>query len=509
MKKIIYAFAAVFTIAALFSCKPDNRPGEVHGTVSYRDRDIADVVVTFTGENGTYTYTTNASGYYVIRDIPAGNYIVSASYNGKEISSYLLNYEKSENPHLVTIDVNGFHVRNIIIPNDEDMGWDDEEEEEEDDYTLPKAEIPILAWYSIPAGFTSKERYEELKDCGFNISFSHTSTLDEAIASLDAAEKAGVKVIVPCPETGAEDFVTAVKNEPALYGYFLRDEPATKDLAALGDWADRILGADSKHAIYFNLFPNYVDEETLGSTYDEYVKQSVKKVNSTQVSFDFYPIRETGIVPSWWENLEIIKKYSQEAELPFWAFALSTSHKPYPIPVLSHLRLQMYTNLAYGAQGLQYFTYWCPTPGTWDFHDAPIAEDGTITTDVYNLVKEMNAELQARAGVFMGCKVTGVYQTGDTGTQPAGTYPLTGDHKPLTKLTINNSDKNGAVVSFFENGKWNYMMMVNRSYEAGFDFHIEFGKDVQIINRDGTIEDMGNSTDANLGAGDCVIFRWK
>ena len=35
------------------------------------------------------------------------------------------------------------------------------------------------------------------------------------------------------------------------------------------------------------------------------------------------------------------------------------------------------------------------------------------------------------------------------------------------------------------------------------------GKDVQIVNRDGTIEDMGNSTDANLGAGDCVIFRWK
>ena len=506
MKKILFVFAFVFAFVFVYSCKPDNRPGEVHGTVSYHDRDIPDIEVKYSGDNGTYTYTTNSSGYYVIRDIPAGDYTVSVSYKGQAVRSYLLNYEKSENPNLATIAVNGYHVRNIIIPADEVIDWeepDDDEDEDEDDYSLPEAEIPILAWYSIPASFATAERFEELKDCGFTLSFSHTSTLDEAITTLDCAEQAGIKVIVPCPEANTEAFVEAVKDKPALYGYFLRDEPKTNELEALGTWADRILAKDSEHAIYFNLFPNYASDEVLGSTYEEYVKQSVQKVKSTQVSFDFYPIRETSIVNSWWENLEIVKKYSQEANLPFWAFALSTSHNPYPIPEKSHLRLQMYMNLAYGAQCLQYFTYWCPTPGTWDFHDAPIAEDGTRTA-VYDLVQEMNEELQARAGVFMGCKVNGVYQTGDH--QPNGTYPLTGYNPPLSKLSINDGE---ATVSFLENGKWAYMMMVNRNHLQGFTYSISFEKDVQIVNRNGSIEDMGNTAETALEAGDCVIFRWK
>lgn len=505
MKKIFYVLAFVFAFVAAFSCKPDNRPGEVHGTVSYRDRDLPDVLVSYTGDNGTYTYTTNASGYYVIRGIPAGDYIVSVSYKGKAVSSYLKNYEKSENPSLATIEVNGYHVRNIVIPDTEDLGTgdDDDEEPDEDDNTLPEAEIPILAWYSIPASFASAERYQELKDCGFTISFSHLSTQAEAIAALDFAEEAGVKVIVPCPETDPASFINAVKDKPALYGYFMRDEPATADLDGLAAWADRIRAVDSEHTIYFNLYPNYVDGEVLGSTYEEYVKKSVEKVKSTQISFDFYPIRETGIVSTWWENLELIKKYSKQSNLPFWAFALSTSHGPYPIPEMAHLRLQMYMNLAYGAQCLQYFTYWCPTSEEWDFHDAPIAEDGSRTA-VYAIVRQMNEEIQARAGVFVGATVTGVYQTGEN--QPSGTYPLTGYNPPLSTLSITDG---AATVSFLENGKWSYMMMINRNHQQGFSYSATFERNLQVVNKDGSIDDIGNTYDSALEAGDCVIFRWK
>jgi len=35
-------------------------------------------------------------------------------------------------------------------------------------------------------------------------------------------------------------------------------------------------------------------------------------------------------------------------------------HIVYPQPEMSHLRIQAYTNLAYGAQGLEYFTYQTP-----------------------------------------------------------------------------------------------------------------------------------------------------
>jgi hypothetical protein len=56
------------------------------------------------------------------------------------------------------------------------------------DYLVCKNEIPILAWYSIPADYTSVARYRELKEAGFHISFTHTSTLAQAQAALKAAD---------------------------------------------------------------------------------------------------------------------------------------------------------------------------------------------------------------------------------------------------------------------------------------------------------------------------------
>ena len=513
MKKILLSIVILVSALAVISCKRDPRPGEVHGTATYRDRPIADVVVTIASESNSYSFSTLTDGYYYFRNIPAGDYTASLKYNDKDVAFDIENYEKAEHPHLITIADNGFHVRNFIIPEDEDLGLDTPVIPKEDDYTLPKAELPILAWYSIPADKATEDAYNELKECGFNISFSHTSTLAEAQQALELGNKTGVKIMLTCSElnTNTAETVNQVKDSPALYGYFLRDEPTNADLPALAQWADRVRSADNNHPIYFNLFPNYVDEATLGGDYEEHVKEAIKTVKPNQVSFDFYPIRETSdgivIVPTWWQNLEIIKKYSDEAGLPFWAFALSTPHSPYPEPELAHLRLQMYTNLAYGATCLQYFTYWCPTPGTWDFHNAPIALDGTKTS-TWTLVKQMNTELQARAGVFVGMKVNGVYQTGPADSQPVGTYPLTGSHEPLSRLNI-KTDGAGAVTSFFENGNWQYLMLVNRSCIAAFDYLIEFKKDVQIVERDGTVRDLGNSDDTNLDAGDCVIYRWK
>ena len=280
---------------------------------------------------------------------------------------------------------------------------------------IPEATLPILAWYSIPAEHLSVERFQELKEAGFNINFSHIGSFDDAVKSLDCAQQAGVKVMFTCRElfTDPENTVKKVMDHPALFGYFLRDEPVNKDFPDLAAWADRIKAVDPDHVIYLNLNPNYAPEEYLGSPYREHVHKFIEEVRLPLVSFDFYPVTESGIRERWWENLEDISQESAAAGLPFWAFALSTAHKPYPIPTMASLRLQFYTDLAYGAQGLQYFTYWNPVPGTWDFHDAPIDLDGN-RTPVYDLVKAMNAELQARADIFVGDKVLQVRHTGET-----------------------------------------------------------------------------------------------
>lgn len=370
------------------------------------------------------------------------------------------------------------------------------------------AEIPILAWYSIPPAYATLDRYKELKNAGFTINFSHIYSLTDALQSLDLAEQAGVKVIFMCPEleNDTENVVNQVKNHPALCGYFLRDEPNNAALAALAEWADRIRAVDPNHEIYLNLFPNYVDEATLGSTYEEHVKLFTKTVNTTMLSFDHYPVLENGAVRNgWWENLEIISREAAAAGRPMWAFTLSTAHKPYPIATMASLRLQLYTDLAYGAQCLQYFTYWCPTPGTWDFHDAPIAEDGTKTA-VYDIVKAMNKEIQARAGIFVGCKVNKVYHTGDE--MPSGVTALPNPlPEPIKSLDTKGG---GALVSLIEKGDYQYVMLVNRSHLLEFDYSISFTKDVAQVYADGSIINIpGRNATRHLEAGDCAIFRLK
>ena len=76
------------------------------------------------------------------------------------------------------------------------------------------------------------------------------------------------------------------------------------------------------------------------------------------------------------------------------------------MPTMGHLRLQCYINLAYGAQGIQYFSYaTIPDYGHYDFHDGPLLRDGK-KSKTYNLVKKMNAELKPVASLFWKSKVT-------------------------------------------------------------------------------------------------------
>lgn len=370
------------------------------------------------------------------------------------------------------------------------------------------AVMPTLAWYSIPPAYATLDRYKELQKAGFTINFSHIYSLEAALQSLDLAQQAGLKVMFMCPEleNDTENIVRQVKDHPALYGYFLRDEPTGADFPALAAWAGRIRAVDPDHEIYLNLLPNYAGEEMLGSTYEEYVKQFTKTVKTTMLSFDHYPVLENGSVRDyWWNNLEIISREAAAAGLPMWAFALSTAHHPYPIATQASLRLQLYTDLAYGAQCLQYFTYWCPTPGTWDFHDAPIAEDGTRTA-VYDLVKAMNKEIQARAGVWVGCKVQKVYHTGSE-IPPRVTALTEPMPEPLKKL---DTKGHGALISFLENGRYRYAMLVNRSHLEGFDYTISFTKDVAQVYADGSIVNIpGRTANRHLDPGDCAIFRLK
>jgi hypothetical protein len=375
--------------------------------------------------------------------------------------------------------------------------------------TLPvSGPIPVHAWWSIPADSTSVERYRELAEAGFTSSMSPFPNADAVHKALDAANGTGVKLFITCPElrSAPDSTVKRFMDHPALGGYHLTDEPNAAAFSDLAEWTKRIQAVDPNHPCYINLFPNYATPQQLGTaTYQAHVDSFIAMVPVQMISYDHYPVTLDGLRPEYYENLEIISAGARNAGKPFWAFALAVAHGPYPVPSTAEMRLQVYSDLAYGARGIQYFTYWTPTGTQWNFHEAPIDSAGRRTV-VYDRVKEINAEIQKVAGVFIGSKVISV---GHTGTElPRGTRAF----EPFPPFKAVETPNGGAVVSRLEKEGATFLVVVNRDYTNYLNLNItlDSGAPVGRVGKDGAVvPEKGNWIQTQVAPGDAAIFMTK
>lgn len=335
------------------------------------------------------------------------------------------------------------------------------------------AEIPILGFIGAYSAGHRLEDYRVMRDAGFDVSVDGYDTTGEIIQSLNIAQQVGIKLMVagrqimdfPAETAGA------VRHHPALFGYMLGDEPRMADFDTYKHRYHAIRTADSTHLCYQNLFPYYGDEllETIdAASYEEYLRK-FSEIPLPQISFDFYPIWDYDIRPTWYYTLEAVRRESLRTGVPFWAFVLSTPHVGYPQPTLEMLRLQIYSNLAYGAQAIQYFTFRTPPPDdTYDYHNGPITLEGQ-KTETYNIVRDMNRELREAIPFFDGCTVERV---GHLLEVPLGTERFNGAPRGLRRLKVVGT--RGAVVSVLRQGDKRYLAVVNKDFETDLRVDIAF-----------------------------------
>jgi hypothetical protein len=368
-------------------------------------------------------------------------------------------------------------------------------------------EIPILAWSGPPAAETNSDRYRELAEAGFTHNFSGFANADAMQNALDVARAAGIKQFISIPELFAdpEKVVARFKEHSALAGYYLRDEPSVADFPALATLARRIQAIDSVHPCYINLFPNYANGQQLGvASYHDYLDRFIKEVPVPFVSFDHYPVVGDSVRSEWYENLEQVSAAAREAKKPFWAFALAVAHNPYPIAEIEHLRLQVFSNLAYGAQGIQYFTYWTVKSQQWNFHQAPIEVDGR-RTPVYDRVKQVNSEIRALSKAFHNAEVLRV---GHTGSLPRGTRAF----EPAPPIAALKTEGTGAVVSLLAKDNQRILAIVNRDLRANLPLTIGFEPSAKIseLTKDGSTRVLTSGEfKAELAPGDIRVLMWS
>ena len=359
--------------------------------------------------------------------------------------------------------------------------------------------IRIISWGGISAE-KADTLYSLAKECGFDTHLGLYRAQGSAIASMDAAARAGMGIIISFPQikNDTDVIIPQIKNHPALVAYHIKDEPDTADFEWLRTLSDKIEVLDPSHPCYINLLPNWswgVEE------YACKIECFANEIDVPFYSFDNYPIieidGETVLRPDWYRNLEEFSAMAKRHGRPFWGFALAKSHgivEPevayYPEPTIGQIRLQVFSNLLYGAQAIQYFNF------------TGLVDPKTCAKlPAFDIVKEVNTQIKAYSQVFAGCNVLGVWHVGES--IPAHTQRLLDmPHKKIKFLDVTGE---GAVVSLIENSGKTYLAVQNRDCENSTLLRIKFSGNVNHITF--TRESTYNRSLITLQPGDITIFQ--
>ena len=238
----------------------------------------------------------------------------------------------------------------------------------------------------LPDAF-SDEMMELIVESGVNL-ITHSGiltqkTMDVVYKQLEQAEKYGIGVfsidaaVVRRGESAlsatqvAERIAKQMKYRSYCGIYFV-DEPATpyfyaefnnKYISELGDLAD-VLHNQLGLMTYGNLFP--MGSVSNKEIYEKYVDEYLETINPPYLMWDEYPFNEIygGDMQAYIVAMSILCKKAKENKLPFWTSiqagdqwgkGAADSKTPY-WPNEAQFDWNINTGLAYGAQGLQYYT---------------------------------------------------------------------------------------------------------------------------------------------------------
>lgn len=357
-------------------------------------------------------------------------------------------------------------------------------------------DFPIIAWYSLEPNFINHREFKNLKKSGFNIALTAPLTGQETLEALRLAENSGVKLIIDCRETRIIDtsFIERVKTIKSFEQYYLSDEPSENNFSYLREKQQCFDESDSIHQPYINLLPIYASKEQLGvDTYEDYITRYINIFKPQYISFDNYPFVRDEFRRDYYDNLSVVSRICKEKELPFWGFVRTLTDSNYWAIDEGRIRFQVYTNIAYGAQGLQFFTYSIPKGC-----QRAIVGINHERTDLFYVVTAINKEIHKLSKYFLGANFTKVIHTDNIGKND-GILP-----NPIKAL---ESQDSYLILSFFEKDGCNYLLVVNKDYVKDNRFNISFDHKTSIITKRGKKRIGKEHYSIVIKPGDGIVFQ--
>ena len=393
--------------------------------------------------------------------------------------------------------------------------------------------LPVGMWVTPPDRFRNDAEYKKMAESGINFvnGFCPNEDTDDDIKmALDLSEKNGLRYFVNrrivhtaihahAQSMNAElpdEFITGLRkyaDHPAFAGELLMDEPGKPLIPSVAAFTKSFEMNFPDKMWHVNLFPTYATGGIQTFSYEDYIDTWLKYTEPGYLSYDSYPLlKEGGIINDYYYNLDLVRAKTAERRIPFWTFIQTLSIAQTPgvpdkrEPSEADIRWQVWSNLAFGAKGIQYFCYWSPGNGAELFSDALIDVNGKETTK-YSYVKKLNADIQKTGKILLECDAAGVIQTA---AKPFPLYaPEMKSFGPVLGVT---GDDNITGCFKDKTGKY-YVLISPLTPEKGADVTLQLDKKmkyVTLIKGDCTqkVKIKNNRIEQSIGMGEAVLIAF-
>lgn len=378
-------------------------------------------------------------------------------------------------------------------------------------------DFAVMAWGGSPS---DPEQLKGMKEAGLNISgFCRADDLERVAAAgltcfVSDRRANGYSWEKLPPEDqirkNVAELARQVGGNPAALGFYLRDEPHASLMPGMGRVAALLREALPDKWPYVNLFPYRVSPERLGTpNYDSYVRMLVEVIRQPFLSYDNYSLVGGEMLDYFFTNLEIVRRLGLETKTPFWNCILANAHFNYMEPSDATFHLQVYSTLAYGGRGIQYFTYFTPQIG--NYRLGAVDQFGNKTA-TWEMLRRINNQIHALAPTLIGLQSTGVYHYPDVPEQgrPLAESRLVRSVE-MTQRYVRPPIAARYLIGEFEDRQGRpCLMIVNKDLSNSFRFSIQLkkegGKLLRISPYSGRAEPFGREMDW-LAPGAGVLFR--
>jgi len=280
-------------------------------------------------------------------------------------------------------------------------------------------EFPVGAWWSVSGDEAEVKLYA---DCGFNIDLQSCRYEVRKDDQLRLAEQYGLKVMIDtciCWPPPRENPHWATLNELKWLEKNYGDHPAV-----IGFLINDNCHLDARtQAIAQYLRENAPELIAWVSTNPQPDLQAKLADSFPILTSQNYPFLWQGKAPDGQKRIAFCNRLQKDREhanrnnMCLWPFVASQLGRPRDMDPAkdqrrvsdSQMRFQVYTSIAYGAQGLPYFMYW------------HALANAAGPTDLYPVVQECNRYVTGVLGPrVLGHRCIGVYHSGDE--QPNGAW---------------------------------------------------------------------------------------